>query len=49
MRRPDSVYILPIKSHTKIGISLSAQSEMNEGTTMNMTFSTENEFDATRT
>ncbi|MFC5605047.1 sensor histidine kinase [Sporosarcina koreensis] len=33
----------------KIGISLSAQSGMNEGTTMNMTFSTENEFDATRT
>ena len=34
---------------SKIGISLSAQSEMNEGTTMNMTFSAENEFDATRT
>ncbi|MCG7343623.1 sensor histidine kinase [Sporosarcina sp. ACRSL] len=34
---------------SKIGISLSVQSEMNKGTTMNMTFSTENEFDATRT
>lgn len=34
---------------SKIEISLSAHSEMNEGTTMNMTFSTENEFDATRT
>lgn len=33
----------------KIGISLSAHSEINKGTTMNMTFSTENEFDATRT
>ncbi|MGG0668843.1 sensor histidine kinase [Sporosarcina koreensis] len=33
----------------KIGITLSAHSEINKGTTMNMTFSTENEFDATRT
>ncbi|GEN83116.1 sensor protein BceS [Sporosarcina luteola] len=33
----------------KIGITLSANSVMNEGTTMKMTFSTENEFDATRT
>ncbi|MGN7385769.1 sensor histidine kinase [Sporosarcina sp. SAFN-015] len=33
----------------KIGISLLAHSEINKGTTMNMTFSTENEFDATRT
>lgn len=33
----------------KIGISLSVHSEINKGTTMNMTFSTENEFDATRT
>ncbi|MFS0690151.1 sensor histidine kinase [Sporosarcina sp. 179-K 8C2 HS] len=34
---------------SKIGISLSVESEMNEGTTMNMTFSTENDFDATIT
>lgn len=34
---------------SKIGISLLAQSEMNEGTTIRMTFSAENEFDATRT
>ncbi|MDN4606147.1 sensor histidine kinase [Sporosarcina highlanderae] len=33
----------------KIGISLSAHSETDKGTTMTMTFSTENEFDATRT
>lgn len=33
----------------KIGITLTAHSEMNEGTTMNLTFSTENESDATRT
>jgi OmpR family two-component system bacitracin resistance sensor histidine kinase BceS len=33
----------------KIGVSLSAHSEINKGTTINMTFSTENEFDATRT
>lgn len=34
---------------SKIGITLSVHSEINKGTTMNMTFSTENEFDATRT
>lgn len=34
---------------SKIGISLSIESELNEGTTVNMMFSTENEFDATRT
>lgn len=34
---------------SKIGISLTAHSEMNQGTTMKMTFSIENEFDATRT
>ncbi|WP_339252220.1 sensor histidine kinase [Sporosarcina sp. FSL W8-0480] len=34
---------------SKIGVSLSAHSVMNEGTTMKMTFSTENEFDVTRT
>ncbi|WP_432363398.1 sensor histidine kinase [Sporosarcina sp. UB5] len=34
---------------SKIGISLSIASELNKGTTMIMTFSTENEFDATRT
>lgn len=34
---------------SKIGISLSAFSEINEGTTIKMTFSTENEFDITRT
>jgi len=34
---------------SKIGVSLSAHSEINRGTTMNMTFSTENEYDATRT
>ncbi|MCM3744344.1 sensor histidine kinase [Sporosarcina luteola] len=34
---------------SKIGISLSAESVPDQGTTMNMTFSTENEFDATRT
>lgn len=33
---------------SKIGITLSVHSEINKGTTMNMTFSTENEFDATR-
>ena len=34
---------------SKIGISLSVQSEMNQGTTINMTFTAENGFDATRT
>lgn len=34
---------------SKIGITLSAASEMNGGTTMTMTFSTDNDFDATRT
>lgn len=34
---------------SKIGITLSATSRLDEGTTMTMTFSTKNEFDATRT
>lgn len=34
---------------TKIGIALQAQSELEQGTTLSMTFSTENEFDKTLT
>lgn len=34
---------------SKIGVSLSAHSKINEGTTMAITFSIENDFDATRT
>ena len=49
MQQPDLGFILHKQLQTKIGITLTAQSEMGQGTTLEMTFSTENDFDKTLT